>query len=73
MAELSGKGWRVLGYFIWMLGAGVVLESDANRLGAAALGLGLALFLLGAWRSWISGPEAEKDRPGEEPDNPNRA
>lgn len=71
MAELSGKGWRVIGYFIWMLGAGLALESDANRLAAAILALGLALFLLGAWRSWVSSPGGEKDRPGEQPDNPN--
>ena len=34
VAELHGKGWRVLGYFLWMLGAGVVLDSDARRAAA---------------------------------------
>ena len=38
MAELRGKGWRVLGYFIWMLGAGVVLDSEALTAGGAAPG-----------------------------------
>lgn len=47
MAELRGKGWRVLGYFIWMLGAGVVLDSDASGAGGAMLATGAGLFLLG--------------------------
>jgi hypothetical protein len=72
MNELSGKGWRVLGYFVWMLGAGIVLDSEADRLAAVTLALGLALFLFGAWRSWVVGPGAEKDRPGEQPDSPSR-
>ena len=71
MAELSGKGWRVLGYFVWMLGAGIALDSDADRLAALLLASGMALFLLGAWRSWIVKPETEKGRAGEEPDSPN--
>jgi hypothetical protein len=51
MPELRGKGWRVLGYFLWMLGAGIVLDSD--RLGAGRLLLvgGAALFALGLWQS----------------------
>jgi hypothetical protein len=48
MAELHGKGWRVLGYFIWMLGAGVILDSPAIGVGGTLLALGAALFLLGA-------------------------
>ena len=51
MAELHGKGWRVLGYFIWMLGAGVVLDSEATRAGGAMLALGAGLFLVGAAQS----------------------
>lgn len=51
MAELHGKGWRVLGYFIWMLGAGVVLDSEATRAGGAMLALGASLFLVGAAQS----------------------
>ena len=65
MADLSGKGWRAVGYFLWMLGAGIVLDSDADRLAALTLAAGLALFLFGAWRSWILDPATEKDRPGE--------
>jgi hypothetical protein len=41
----------VLGYFIWMLGAGVVLDSQAVGAGGVILGLGAALFLLGAVQS----------------------
>ena len=48
MRELRGKGWRVLGYFVWMLGAGVVLDSDALCLGGAVCAGGAALFALGA-------------------------
>jgi hypothetical protein len=51
MRELHGKGWRVLGYFIWMLGAGVILDSDAVAVGRLLLVVGLALFALGAWQS----------------------
>jgi len=51
MNELRGKGWRVLGYFIWMLGAGVFLDSDALRTALALLGLGLILFVSGVWQS----------------------
>lgn len=51
MSELRGKGWRVLGYFIWMLGAGVVLDSQAVGAGSMLLLVGGALFLLGAVQS----------------------
>jgi hypothetical protein len=37
----------VLGYFIWMLGAGIVLDSPAVGAGGILLSLGAALFLLG--------------------------
>jgi hypothetical protein len=47
VAELRGKGWRVLGYFIWMLGAGVMLDSDALGAGGALLATGAGLFVLG--------------------------
>lgn len=51
MRELAGKGWRVLGYFVWMLGAGVVLDGDGARGGRALLLVGAAIFGLGAWQS----------------------
>ncbi len=53
MAELRGKGWRVLGYFVWMLGAGVILDSKALAVGAILLGTGAALFAVGVWQSWV--------------------
>lgn len=51
MRELRGKGWRVLGYFVWMLGAGVWLDSAAHRGAALLLLAGGGLFLLGVWQS----------------------
>jgi hypothetical protein len=48
MPELHGKGWRVLGYFVWMLGAGLVLESDAVALGVLLLLAGGTAFVIGA-------------------------
>jgi hypothetical protein len=51
MRELRGKGWRVLGYFVWMLGAGVVLDSDHLAAGRLLLAVGAALFAVGAWQS----------------------
>jgi len=51
MHELRGKGWRVLGYFVWMLGAGVVLDSTALRTGGALLLVGAVLFAAGVWQS----------------------
>jgi hypothetical protein len=48
VSELHGKGWRVLGYFLWMLGAGVLLDSDAVVIGTAVCAAGAALFALGA-------------------------
>lgn len=51
MAELDGKGWRVLGYFLWMLGAGLLIDGDAVRVGRVLLAAGGAMFLSGAWQS----------------------
>ena len=51
MHELRGKGWRVLGYFIWMLGAGVVLDSNARPLGTVLMITGVALFATGVCQS----------------------
>ena len=58
MAELHGKGWRVLGYFVWMLGAGVVLDSEAVAWGRLLLVAGATLFCVGAWQSWRQPPGA---------------
>lgn len=54
---MRGKGWRVLGYFIWMLGAGVVLDSEAARMGGLLLALGAGLFCLGAAQGARGGGE----------------
>jgi hypothetical protein len=51
MRELHGKGWRVIGYFVWMLGAGVVLDSDQAMLGRVVLVTGAAIFVLGTWQT----------------------
>jgi hypothetical protein len=63
MNELRGKGWRVLGYFVWMLGAGVVLDSDAVGLGSVMLLTGFILFGVGvlqAQRSAAAKVEAKE-------------
>ena len=51
MAELRGKGWRVFGYFVWMLGAGVVLDSRAAGVGLLLLASGAFLFGVGVVQS----------------------
>jgi hypothetical protein len=45
----------VLGYFIWMLGAGVVLDSEALTAGGALLAVGASLFALGTAQSLRGG------------------
>jgi hypothetical protein len=47
LEELRGKGWRVLGYFVWMLGAGLVLDGDPTALGVLLLLAGAAAYLAG--------------------------
>ena len=59
MRELRGKGWRVLGYFVWMLGAGVVLDSPALGIGRLLLALGAGLFAAGVWQSTRSDGEPQ--------------
>ena len=51
MREMRGKGWRVIGYFVWMLGAGVVLDSDDVAIGQLLLAVGAAVFAAGVWQS----------------------
>jgi hypothetical protein len=55
MRELHGKGWRVLGYFVWMLGAGVVLDGGGAASGRVLLLGGAAMFAVGVWQS-LRGP-----------------
>jgi len=57
MRELRGKGWRVVGYFLWLLGAGVVLDSDDTTAGRLLLASGAALFAIGVWQSARGGAE----------------
>jgi hypothetical protein len=55
MRELRGKGWRVLGYFVWMLGAGVLLDSNRVAAGRLLCAAGAALFAAGVWQSARTG------------------
>ncbi|MBI4518874.1 MAG: hypothetical protein HY699_24025 [Deltaproteobacteria bacterium] len=47
MAELDAKGRRVLGYFVFMLGAGLVLDSSALWYGVLVMIAGAACFAAG--------------------------
>jgi hypothetical protein len=47
LEALRGKGWRVLGYFLWMLGAGIVLDADATTFGSLLLAAGVIAYLAG--------------------------
>ena len=46
--QVAGKAWRVLGVFMYMLGAGVLLESHARWLGTVILLSGVATLAWGA-------------------------
>lgn len=72
MAELRGKGWRVVGYFLWMLGAGLHLDGGPELLARGMLAVGLLVFLKGAWQSWQSPAQWQRETAGEEPGSPNR-
>jgi predicted outer membrane lipoprotein len=54
MPELHGKGWRTIGYFAWMLGAGIVLDGGSLFWGRTLLLAGAFLFLTGVWQSLSS-------------------
>jgi hypothetical protein len=54
MPELQGKGWRTVGYFAWMLGAGIVLDGGTLFWGRALLLAGALFFLTGVWQSFSS-------------------
>jgi hypothetical protein len=60
MSELRGKGWCVLGYFIWMLGAGLVLDGGVMAPACVPLGLGAVLFTLGMWQMRLRQSEPEE-------------
>jgi hypothetical protein len=51
MAERGsdGKGGRVTGFFVFMLGAGLLLESTAVWPGVVLMGIGAVLFARGVF------------------------
>jgi hypothetical protein len=51
MHELKGRGWRTVGYFAWMLGAGIVLDDGTLFWGRTLLLAGALFFLTGVWQS----------------------
>jgi hypothetical protein len=55
LEELRGEGWRALGYFLWMLGAGIVLDGDGGALATLLLVAGAAAFL-GGWMQILQSP-----------------
>lgn len=61
MSDLRGKGWRVLGYFTWMLGAGVVLDSNAVGIGGVLLLTGFILFGVGVLQALRPAAEGAKE------------
>lgn len=65
MKELHGKGWCVLGYFLWMLGAGVFLDARGGPAAWLLCCTGAALFGVG-WlqlRAGAATRHAEPDVP----------
>ncbi len=45
----AGKGRRVAGFFVFMLGAGLLLESPAVGSGVVLMGIGAVLFVRGVF------------------------
>ena len=60
MRELAGKGWRVFGYFVWMIGAGVFLDSDAGIVAGLLLLAGAGLFALGVAQTLLGADAAAR-------------
>lgn len=54
MRELRGKGWRTVGYFVWMVGAGIVLDGGTLFWGRLLLLAGAFFFFAGVWQSLSS-------------------
>jgi hypothetical protein len=48
---IAGKGWRVGGFFVFMLGAGLVLESPAVWYGLVMMSAGAIGFAWGLARA----------------------
>jgi hypothetical protein len=47
MGEFGGRGWRVLGFYVFLLGSGLVLESRAVWYGVAIMVVGAGCFAWG--------------------------
>lgn len=47
MTELRGKGWCVLGYLLWMLGAGIFLDAGPWWTARVLCAAGASLFAVG--------------------------
>lgn len=64
----AGKGARVLGFFVFQLGAGVILDSTAHAWGAAVVIVGLVTFAWGIAQhaGSTSKPAIADDGSGEE-------
>ena len=45
--ELAGKAKRVVGFFVLMVGSGIVLDSSASWPGTAIMMIGMAFFIWG--------------------------
>lgn len=60
--ELRRKGWRVAGMFVFMIGAGVVLESPAVWSGSAVMVCGLAAHAASFMAKTPAGVLAEEAR-----------
>jgi hypothetical protein len=54
MFELYGRGWRTVGYFAWMLGAGIILDGGGLFWGRTLLLSGAFFFFVGVWQSLSS-------------------
>jgi hypothetical protein len=62
--ELAGKAKRVVGTFVLMVGAGIVLDSSAGWAGTITMLIGMALFIRGVVEAWpratVTLPERDK-------------
>jgi hypothetical protein len=65
MPESDGKGTRVTGFFILLLGAGVILDSAAHGLGAVIALSGAVLLGWGVVRATRRRPTALADASAE--------
>jgi hypothetical protein len=66
--ELAGKAKRVVGIFVLMVGAGIVLDSSAGWAGTVIVLIGMAFFIRGVAEAWPRAtatlPERDKHATG---------